>query len=177
MPKRIDSTVWSAIKSAFLQREPKPAYGDLAKEFGVSKSSVTQRAAAEKWQEERDRVELTKATTSRKISQASGRKVNLSDALEGAIADLYHEAAALEGKSKEGCANAMANLMKTQRELYPPTFAEWVSMVIKFDIQPSPDDIVELTVQARITPDTFMEALKRRWAQGLEPVEDLAKVK
>ena len=177
MPKRIDSTVWSAIKSAFLQREPIPTYGSLAKEFGVSQSSITQKAAAEKWQAERDSKEQGKVIASQKISQASGRKIDPQVALEGAISDLYYEATALEGKSKEGCANAMASLLKTQRELYPPTFAEWTDMIMKFDIVPTAQEIVELTVQAGITPDTFMEALKQRWAQGLEPVEDPATAK
>ena len=172
MPKRIDSTVWRVIKSAFLQRDPKPSYKALAKEFGVSSSSIETKAAKDKWQAERDTREQGKVVASQKISQASGRKVDPQVALDGAISDLYYEATALEGKSKEGCANAMANLLKTQRELYPPTFAEWVDMVIKFNIQPTPDDIVELTIQSGITPDTFMEALKRRWSQGLEPAPE-----
>ena len=166
MAKRIDDTVWKAIENAFLRRDRKPTYGQLAEEFGVSKRSIENKARERNWQEARAMVdyggEAGEERALKRISESETRQpVDPIKAMRGLITDIYHEAIATEAKTKEGCVNAFVNLLKAQRELYPP----------------NADDLAEMAVQLDITPDEFMEALKRRWAQGLEPVEDLAKVK
>ena len=151
MPKRIDSTVWTAIKSAFLQRNPKPLYKDLAKEFGVSKASIDRRASEENWQSDRESAdqgqEIARALSAKKASESYGREVDDLKALKGLIADLYFDAATVEIKSREGCASAVTNLIRAKRELFPPTLPE----------------IVAIAIGQGYGPDEFLQELRNQW--------------
>ena len=158
MPKRIDSSVWVAIKNAFLRRDPKPSYKTLADDYGVSKASIERKASAENWQADREVTEQVKESqrvkSARKASTAVGRKVDDLDALDGFIADLYFDGKTADIKSREGAANAMANLLKVRRELFPP----------------NADELAEIAFKLNINPNDFVEALKRRWEESMPVV-------
>ena len=153
MPKAIDSKLIEAIKKAYLTRQSKPSLASLAKEFGVGETKVKHSAREGQWTALRDaqktanaagRVEGAKA-----IVRASSNKIDAMEALNTVIADIAAEATSVEAKSKEGCANALANLLKTQRELYPP------------DV----DELAEIAVRLGITPNDFLSAIQKRWAE------------
>lgn len=163
MPKRIDSTVWDAIKSAFLRRNPKPSYKTLSNEFGVSQSSIERKASAENWQADRETTsqikESQRVQSALKMSAGSGRKVDDLEALEGFMADLYYDGLTVDIKSREGCANAITNLIKAKRELFPP----------------DADELAEMAFKLNIKPNDFIEALKRRWEESIPAVPEVQK--
>ena len=153
MPKAIDIRVLSAIKKAYLERNPRPTYAKLASEFQVSKAKIADVASKEKWVGLRDAKESAKAAGhvegAKALIRASTKKVDAMDALNIVLADIVAEVTSVEAKSKEGCANAFVNLIKVQRELFPP------------DV----DELAEIAVRLGITPNDFLAAIQKRWAE------------
>ena len=152
MPKAIDRRVIDAAKKAYLTRKSKPGLKEIASEFGVSESTLKSICSKEKW------TELRKAAdTAQDVGRVEGAKAVVRQRpkvddltyLDNAIADIGAEVAAIEAKSKEGCAGALAALIKTKRELYPP----------------NAEELAELAVKLGITPADFIRALKTKWAE------------
>lgn len=154
MPKIIDPRVIALIKKAFLERNPRPTYAKLAAEFQVSKAKIADVASKGKWVSLREAGE--KATAAGKIEGAkalvrsSANKVDAFDALNTVIADITAETTSVDAKSKEGCANALANLLKVQRELFPPDVNE----------------LAEIAVKLNIKPADFLRAIKEKWQEN-----------
>ncbi|NEZ61999.1 hypothetical protein D0962_04285 [Leptolyngbyaceae cyanobacterium CCMR0082] len=165
MPKAIDSTVWSAVKSAYLNRNEKPRLKDLSREFGVSTGAISTRRKGENWDKLRDdaqaNIRAERIQSARKAFVNAGQNLDDLTILEATIADMYFEMSATVANSKEGCANAVTSLIKAKRELFPPTALE----------------LARMAVQLGIKHEDFLEALKELWEQELEPVETLANKK
>ena len=151
MPKKIDPRTFEAVKAAYLKGGSKPDRQKIADQFKISMSTLNNWAAEGKWEtlritaathHESGKVEGAKAATRQRP------RVDDLEALNNAIADISAEISAIEAKSKEGCANAMANLLKAKRELYPP----------------DADGLAEMAVKLGITPAEFIRALKTKWA-------------
>lgn len=151
MPKKIDQRTFEAVKTAYLKSGSKPDRQKLADQFNISMSTLNNWAAGGKWEDQR-----TAAAISREAGKIEGAKAATRsrprmddlEALNNAIADLGAEVAAIEAKSKEGCASAFATLLKTKRELYPP----------------DADGLAEMAVKLGITPADFIRSLKNKWA-------------
>lgn len=157
MPKALDRKLIDAIKKAYLGRKSRPTLKELATEFSVGLSTLKIISAEEKWAELRKTAQVAQELGAVQGAKSATRQRSKLDDLvllnEG-IADLSAEIAAIEAKSKEGCATAMANLIKVKRELFPPTA----------------EDLAEMAVNLGITPSDFLTALQRRWAkQELQP--------
>jgi hypothetical protein len=152
MPKAIDRRVIDAAKKAYLGRKSKPSLNVLAEEFGVSVATLKNVAAKEKWTDLRNAADLAQESGKVEGAKAVTRqrpRVDDLQILNDAIADLSAEVAAVEAKSKEGCASAVATLLKTKRELYPP----------------DADGLAEMAVKLGITPADFIRSLKHKWAE------------
>lgn len=152
MPKAIDRRLLDTIKNAYMNRSPKPTLNALAKEFGVSGTKVRVLASEEKWSDIRkakDQSTAVGAIAGAKAAVRASKKVDPYDALMAAIADISAEVSAVEAKSKEGCANALGNLLKVQRELYPP----------------SVEELAEIAVKLNISPADFLRAIKDKWQE------------
>lgn len=157
MPKALDRKLIDAIKKAYLGRKSRPTLKELATEFSVGLSTLKIISSEEKWAELRKTAQVAQELGAVQGAKSATRQRSKLDDLvllnEG-IADLSAEIAAVEAKSKEGCATAMANLIKVKRELFPPTA----------------EDLAEMAVSLGITPSDFLTALQRRWAkQELQP--------
>jgi hypothetical protein len=151
MAKKIDDRTFEAVKSAYLECGSKPDRPRLAAQFKIGLSTLNNWAAEGKWEDlrtakvvsrESGRIEGAKAATRQRP------KVDDLTHLDNAIADVSAEVAAIEAKSKEGCANALASLIKAKRELYPP----------------NAEELAEMAVKLGITPADFIRALKLKWA-------------
>lgn len=154
MPRKIDERVWDIVKTAYLGRHPKPSYAALSKEFNVSKASIEAYASKHGWAAERKRLDARAEEASEEtiVKLARERPIQSSlDVLNGAISELYFEGLAIEGKSKEGCLNAMANLIKAKRDLYPPSLRE----------------IVAIAIGQGFSPDDFLAELRKQWSEQL----------
>ena len=151
MPKAIDSTVWSAVKSAYLNRNEKPKLQQLSREFGVSTGAISTRRKNENWEKLRDdaqaNIRAERIKGARKAFANTGQDLDDLTILEATIADMYFEMSATMASSKEGCANAVTNLIKAKRDLFPP----------------NADDLADMAVRLGIGPDEFLEALRRKW--------------
>jgi hypothetical protein len=55
----------------------------------------------------------------------------------------------MKANSKEGCASALASLLRAKRELYPP----------------DADELAEIAFRRGITPDDFIQAIESRERQ------------
>jgi hypothetical protein len=151
MPKAIDRKLIDAIKRAYLDRKSKPTLKDLAVEFGVGLATLKNISSKEKWAELRKAASVAQNTGAVEAAKTVTRqrpKVDDLTHLDNAIADVSAEVAAIEAKSKEGCANALAALLKTKRDLYPP----------------NAEELAEMAVKLGITPADFIRALKLKWA-------------
>ena len=159
MPKALDKKLIEAIRKAYLGRRSRPTLKELATEFSVGLSTLKLISADEKWAELRKTAQMAQEAGSVEGAKAATRqrpKLDDLTLLDNGIADLSAEVAAVEAKSKEGCATAMANLIKVKRELFPPTAEE----------------LAEMAVSLGITPSDFLTALQRRWAkQELQQAE------
>lgn len=69
------------------------------------------------------------------------------DELSKALMKLSGEMAGLRGKSLEGCAKTMGDLLRVERELYPM----------------SVEALAQMAVQNGIGPAEFMDYLKQQW--------------
>jgi hypothetical protein len=152
MPKKIDDRTFEAVKKAYLESKVKPDRQKLADKFCVGLSTLNNWAAAGKWESLRESAVSSRAegkVEGAKVATRSRGAVDDFELLNNAIADISAEIAAIEAKSKEGCANAMANLLKAKRELYPP----------------NAEELAEMAVKLGITPADFIRALKTKWAE------------
>jgi len=152
MARTLGDKLIQTIKNAYINRNPKPSLKSLATEFDVGLSTLKKLSSEQSWPELR-----TAKDTSRAVGKVEGakavtrsRKVNDFDALNNAIADISAEVATIDAKSKEGCATALANLLKAKRELYPP----------------NADELAEIAVKLEITPADFIRALKTKWQEN-----------
>ena len=155
MPKALDKRIITAIKKAYLERNPRPTLKALADEFGVGRSTVNALSCKGKWAAQRDAKDAATATGKAQgaiVATRARPKLNDIDLLNNAIADISAEVAAIEAKSKEGCATALANLLKAKRELYPP----------------DAEGLAELAVKLDISPNDFLEALRAKWSGELQ---------
>ena len=161
MPKAIDSTVWSAIKSAYLNRNEKPRLKDLSREFGVSTGAVSTRRKSENWDKLRDdaqaNIRAERIQSARKAFVSAGQSLDDLTILEATIADMYFEMSATVANSKEGCANAVTSLIKAKRELFPP----------------SADELAEMAFKLNIRPQDFIDALTRRWEEAMSAAQSV----
>lgn len=144
MPKAIDDKLIEAMKRAYMKAS-RPNLREIASDFDVSYSKVTKLAADWKREKAAKEVGLLEGA---KI-QARSRKVDDLTALESAIADISAEVSAIEARSKEGCATALANLLKAKRELFPPDAEALAEMAVRLDIKPA----------------DFIRALKAKWEE------------
>lgn len=152
MPKKIDQRTFEAVKAAYLKSGSKPDRQKLSAQFKVSMSTLNNWAAEGKWEDQRMAAVLSREAGKVEGAKAAVRQrpqVDDLQILNDAIADLSAEVAAVEAKSKEGCASAVATLLKTKRELYPP----------------DADGLAEMAVKLGITPADFIRSLKNKWAE------------
>lgn len=153
MPKPIDSKVIELIRDAYITRGSRPTLEALAKEFKVGRSTVTNAARKGKWKDVRDsKAALTveaQIEGAKQYIKTSGLKIDDLHALETMIVDLTTKANSADVKSFEGSANALANLLKVKRELFPP------------DV----DELAEIAVRLGITPNDFLAAIQKRWVE------------
>lgn len=151
MPKRISEEIWEEIKAKYLRDNAKPK--ELSALFGVSVRSIEQRAANESWANQRkaraliavgvspDRAAVAAATA----AGESGESVFAT--MSRAIGLLAAEAETIPGKSKEGCYNAMTNMIKAHRELFPP----------------DAEGLAKIAADLGIRPADFIRALQKEW--------------
>lgn len=150
MPKPLDSKLIEAIERAYLTRKDRPSIAVLAKEFGVSQTSIKTLCRKRGWARRRDEQSIDMgigAKAAAAVLNAPAPKVNDLDVLNQAIAMMLGSATATEPKSQEGCVNALNSLIKTKRELFP------------LDIEA----IADLAIAQGFGPAEFLEALRRRW--------------
>ena len=155
MPKKIDDRTFEAVKDAYLECDSKPDRPRLARQFKIGLSTLNNWAAENKWEDLRSAKVAAREIGRVEGSKAAIRqrpKVDDLELMNNAIADLGAEVAVVEAKSKEGCATAMAALIKAKRELYPPDAEELAAMAVSLGI----------------TPSDFLTALQRRWAKQEE---------
>ena len=155
MPKPLDSKLIQAMERAYLDRVPRPSLNTLSSEFGVGFSTVKRLSSEGKWKDRRDAKDASAVEGIAKGAIAATRtrpRVDDFDVLNDAIADLSGSVAAIEAKSKEGCASALAKLLQAKRELYPP----------------DADGLAEMAVKLGITPNDFLEALRSKWSGELQ---------
>lgn len=162
MAKKIDERTFEAVKAAYLECDSKPDRPRLARKFKIGLSTLNNWAAENKWEELRASTAQSRSVGRVEGAKAAVRqrpKVDDLTLLNDGIADLSAEIASIDAKSKEGCATAMASLIKIKRELFPPTA----------------EDLAEMAVSLGITPSDFLTALQRRWQKQQElapqPVE------
>jgi hypothetical protein len=149
MPKAIDTRLLDVIERAYLTRPSRPTLESLSKEFGVSLAKLKQMSRDRNWAVKRDTMSIGELQGAKKAALALQDKGKINDlnVLNQVISLLLGSATITEPRSQEGCANALANLIKTKRELFPP------------DV----DALAEIAVAQGITATDFLEALTRRW--------------
>jgi hypothetical protein len=155
MPKQISEEVWGEIRKEYVQKECK--INDLSALFGVSVRSIKQKAKDENWSALRKATGLaTKAKALIAVDDIPGRvpmgrsadSPSLHEVLNKAIGLLAVEAETIPGKSKEGCYNAMTNMVKAHRELFPP----------------DAEGLAKIAADLGIRPADFIRALQKEWS-------------
>jgi hypothetical protein len=152
MPRALDNKLIAAIEKAYLDREARPSLKELADEFGIGLSTLKGISSKEGWAARRDAAEAAKIEGRVEGAKAvlRPRGVDGLTAIRNAITDISAEVSTIEAKSKEGCATALVNLLKAERELFPP----------------NAEELAELAVRLDISPADFLRALKAKWADA-----------
>ncbi len=146
MPKHISDKVWGEIKEAYLHQGCK--IDDLSALYKVSVRSIKQKAKDENWSSKRKARALTAiGVPPDRAAAAADEEGKLFDIMAKAIATLSSEIQATPAKSKEGCVNALVNIAKAQRELFPP----------------SAEELAKIAADLGIRPADFIRALQKEW--------------
>ena len=149
MPKALDSKLLDVIERAYVDRPSEPSLKALAGEFQVGESTLKKLSAQRNWPALRRAKVESKAAGRVEGAKAAlaTKKIDGREAIEIAIATLAAEVTAVEAKSMEGVANALGNLLKTQRELYQPTLAEFCRWMIEagYDIPSLKEELIRQT--------------------------------
>lgn len=148
MPKQISEEVWGHIKAGYLHQGCK--IEDLSARFNVSVRSIKQKAKDENWSSQRKtRALIAVGVPADRAAAAAGEEVeSMSATLSKAIGLLAVEAETIPGKSKEGCYNAMTNMVKAHRELFPP----------------DAEGLAKIAAELGIRPADFIRALQKEWS-------------
>lgn len=146
MPKQISDKVWEKIKEGYLQKGCK--IDDLSALYGVSVRSIKQKAKDEGWSSQRKaRALVAVGVAPDRAAAVANEEGKLFDIMANAISILSQEIQATPSKSKEGCVNALVNIAKAQRELFPP----------------SAEELAKIAADLGIRPADFIRALQKEW--------------
>ncbi len=147
---QVDPTLLSLVRDAYINRSSRPKLEDLATEFKVSRRTIAGLSSKEGWVELRKAKELGKEIGAKVALRAQKEKINDLEALDGVISDLFAQVSVTDAKSKEGVANAMANLIKIKRDLFPPTIR----------------DLARMAVNNGFSAADFIREIKAQWAES-----------
>ncbi|MUH00817.1 hypothetical protein F7734_54535 [Scytonema sp. UIC 10036] len=164
--KEISPEVWIEIRSAYI--EGQATLAELALRYGVGKSTLMNRASAEKWttlkkagvtESESSKTDDTDDSYDVEILQPKIKpKLRVitpgsyfqqtEEILDDAILSLHETLPQARVKSLEAAAIALARLLELRQKMTPPTAV----------------DLAERAIELGIDPHMFMRELKEKWA-------------